>query len=362
MAIWWFMTCLWETLAALRNGRAAIPSRWTAAAVLGLALLVSTPVWSSTLYTRPPYGLVLVWPSSSWHLASYGETGDTLGAVLARGGGEREEAGILIRALRMPGLEGETVLPLFHRMMETTYAEEARDFSRASSLSPCTVAGELGCRSEMRWVSHDQQIVGSIVSFVKGDVYYNIVFDATQELHAVASAEFEQFLAQARFAAAIHPLMPAVPPEILSLSMPIRELTWPPLEPATGLIVPSVVSYNSDRTHYVALRVADEGEWQRALRRAPIELTKECSEVEETLGPCNWKEAMLRIPGIETLCQETEIAMAGTRQYAGIACWASGSRVFVLTVVGVADEYSLESVAQAISVVLDLSVPRQSER
>jgi|GEM_PF-1354528 hypothetical protein len=204
--------------------------------------LLSLLAWGDAFYARPPYNIKFVWSSPDWHFTLSDES-ETLRAALIKGSGAEEQAGLIIKGYPLGALEDPDALVLFHWMMESDYRSGVDDFERLSALYEYQVGDEKGYRVEMSHKLHGEEFLGSIVSFSKGRIFYQLSFMCLADAYETVKEEFEEILDRIEFFDSPHPLIECVPSEILSIKMPIVEATWPREELGFSLITPKVVSY-----------------------------------------------------------------------------------------------------------------------
>jgi hypothetical protein len=324
--------------------------------ILGVLLLTfplpSLLVWGDAFYARPPYNIKFVWPSTGWHFSLYDES-EILRAALVNGSGAEEQAGLIIKAYPLEDFEDPDALVLFHWMMESEYRSGVDDFERLSAVYECQVGDEKGYRVEMSHKLHGEEFLGSIVSFSKGPIFYRLVFMALSEVYEIVKDNFEEMLAQIEFFDSPHPLVECVPREILSIRMPIAEVTWPSKEElGFSLITPKVVSYGADTSHTVLLTILEEPNTSAATQRALTLGAEMRSAIEEWLEAIDWNQSIIYLYGSSLQCWESVAARMGDPYYVGLLTWSFGNKAYMLRIFGPSGDYSHGSLIEAAREVL----------
>jgi hypothetical protein len=324
--------------------------------ILGVLLLtfplLNLLVWGDAFYARPPYNIRFVWPSADWHFSLFDES-ETLRATLVKGTGKEEEAGLIIKAYPLGDFEDPDTLVLFHWMMEADYRSGVTDFKRLSSLYECVIGGEKGYREETAYDINGRGFLGSIVSFSKGPVFYQLIFMALSEVYGVVKGDFEEVLSQIEFFDSPHPLIRFVPSEILGIRMPILEATWPSKEElGLSLVTPKVVSYGADTSHTILLMILEEANTSAATERALTLGSEMRSAVEEWLGSVTWDQSTISLYGLSLQSWESVTTRMGNPYYVGFLTWSFSNKAYLLRIFGSSGGYSHNSLIEAAREVL----------
>ena len=315
--------------------------------LLTTLLLVGSAALAGGFYARPPYDIAIFWPSTDWRLSAYASD-EIFSIGLVKGTGTEEQAGLFIQGYPLGDLEGDDALILFHWMMEEDFSSTKDAFERQTPLNECRVSSVKGYREEIRFEMGGQEFRGSIVSFRRAEIFYQVVFMAMPEHHESARRDFERILEQAQFLESPHPLFAFIPEEILSITMPIVEAIWPSTEGSgLSLLVPKAVAYGSDASHTVLLVVEVTADAARAQARASSLLTQMTEDVAEWLGPIDWASAEVSLHQVPMKCREAVAAMGDESYYVGLIAWAFTDRVYVLRIFGPASHYCHESLMDA---------------
>ena len=315
--------------------------------------LLSLLAWGDVFYARPPYNVRFVWPSAGWHF-SLSDEGETLRATLVKGTGAEEQAGLIIKAYTLGDLEEPDALVLFHWMMESAYRGGVTDFKRLSSLYECVIGGEKGYREETAYTIHGQEFWGSIVSFSKGPIFYQLIFMALSEVYDALKGDFEEVLSRIEFFDSPHPLIKFVPSEILGIRMPIVEATWPSKEElGLSLITPKVVSYGADSSYTVLLMILEEANTTAAVERALTLGSEMRKAVEEWLESVTWDQSIIPLYGLSLQCWESVATRMGDPYYVGLLTWSFGNKAYLLRILAPPGDYSHGSLMEAAREVLN---------
>lgn len=325
--------------------------------VMGVLLLtvplLSSLVWGDAFYARPPYNVRFLWTSADWHF-SLSDESETLQAALVKGTGAKEQAGLIIKAYPLGAVEDPDALVLFHWMMESDYRNGVDDFERLSALYECQVGGENGYRVEMSHKLHGEEFLGSIVSFSKGRIFYQLSFMCLAEAYETVKEEFEEILDRIEFFDSPHPLVEYVPREILSIKMPIVDVTWPSKEElGFSLIIPKVVSYGADTSHTVLLTILEEVNTSAATEQALTLGSEMKSAIEKWLETADWNQSIISLYGLSLQCWESMAARMDNPYYVGLLTWSFGNKAYLLRIFGSSGDHSHNSLIEAAREVLN---------
>lgn len=310
-------------------------------------LLLGLSSWGGAFYARPPYNIKFVWPSTDWRFSLYDES-ETLQAALIKGSGAEEQAALIIKAYPLGDFEDPDALILFHWMMESDYRSGVDDFERLSAVYECQVGDEKGYRVEMRHKLYGEEFLGSIVSFSKGHIFYQLVFMSLAEAYESVKSAFEAILGRIEFFDSPHPLVEYVPSEILGLKMPIVESSWPSEEKlGISLITSKVVSYGSDASHTVLLTILEESNELAATERALTLGSEMRGAIEEWLGSTAWDQSIISLYGLSLQCWESVASRMGNSYYVGLLTWSFGNNAYLLRIFGPSRDYSHGSLIEA---------------
>lgn len=324
---------------------------------LALILLIVVPGvgLAGTYYARPPYNVGFWWPNDEWSFSLRNE-GTALQAVLLKGSGETERAGLIIKGYPLGRLDDPDALILFHWLMESEYRSGTVGFARLAGPYGQRVGKAAGYRTEMQHVLQGHTVRGSIVSFAHKDVFYVLILVALSTEYEQVNAEFEEMLRRIEFFESPHPLVPYVPPNLLGLKIAIRELVWPRETRGVRFVAPQAVGYGTDGTQSVFLRVQEELDPSTASGKPPTIVAEAAKEFEKVLGPIVWHRSTSSVYRTPVQCWDAHIDRGAMQSYLGLASWAVEKRTYLLQVLGPIETVSRSNLMEAVGAVLKVGV------